>query len=163
MCGLGLRECAFCLRECADGAGASIPDRWHHENSRRPAGESGPEGGDAMDENGLARALGRVSVGVGLAALAAPGPLMKAIGLGDRPTLGRLVGARDLVLGAGLLRGHDTAGWCRARGIADALDVALIIGGAAAGAFRRDRAPIGVATGAGFSALSFWLAHRLEQ
>jgi hypothetical protein len=116
-----------------------------------------------MDEHGLARTLGWVSVGIGLAAVAAPGPLMKAIGLGDRPNLGRLIGARDLVLGTGLLRGQNTAAWCRARGIADALDVALIIGGAASGAFRRDRAPIGVASGAGFSALSFWLARRLEQ
>lgn len=116
-----------------------------------------------MDEHGLARALGWVSIGVGLTIVAAPRPLMKAIGLGDRPNLGRLLGVRDLVLGTGLLLGQNTAAWCRARGIADALDVALIIGGAAAGAFRRDRAPIGVASGASFSALSFWLARRLER
>ena len=116
-----------------------------------------------MDEHGLARALGWVSVGVGLAAVATPGPLMKAIGLGDRPNLGRFIGVRDLVLGTGLLRGENTAAWCWARGVADALDVAFIVGGAAAGVFRRDRAPIGVATGAGFSALSFWLARRLER
>jgi hypothetical protein len=116
-----------------------------------------------MDEHGLARALGWVSVGVGLAIVAAPGPLTRAIGLGDRPNLGRFLGARDLVLGAGLLRGQNTAAWCRARGVADALDAALIGGGAAAGAFRRDRAPIGVASGAGFSALGFWLARRLER
>ena len=115
-----------------------------------------------MDEHGLARALGWVSVGVGLAAVAAPRPLMKAIGLGDRPNLGRFLDVRDLVLGTGLLRAQNTATWCRVRGIADALDVALIVGGASAGAFRRDRAPIGVATGAGFSALSFWLVRRLE-
>jgi hypothetical protein len=93
-----------------------------------------------MDEHGLARALGWVSTGVGLALVAAPRPLMKAIGLGERPSLGRFLGVRDLVLGTGLLWGQNTAGWCWARGIADALDVGLIIGGAAAGAFRRDRA-----------------------
>ena len=48
-------------------------------------------------------------------------------------------------------------------GIADALDAALIIGGAASGVFRRDRAPIGLAAAAGFSALSFWLAQRLDR
>ena len=116
-----------------------------------------------MDEHGLARALGWVSIGAGLALVAVPGPLMKAVGLGDRPNLGRFLGVRDLVLGTGLLLGQNTAGWCRARGIADALDVALIVGGAAAGVFRRDRAPIGVASGAGFGALSFWLARRLER
>ena len=116
-----------------------------------------------MDERGLARTLGWVSVGAGLALVAAPGSLMKALGLGDRPNLGRILGVRDLVLGTGLLRGQNTAAWCRARGIADALDVALIIGGAATGAFRRDRAPLSLASGAGFSALSFWLARRLER
>ena len=116
-----------------------------------------------MDEHGLARALGWLSVGIGVAAIAIPGPLMKAIGLGDRPILGRFLGVRDLVLGTGLLLDQNKAAWCRARGIADALDVALIAGGATTGAFRRDRAPIGVASGASFSALSFWLARRLEK
>jgi hypothetical protein len=41
------------------------------------------------------------------------------------------------------------------------LDVALIFVGAARGAFRRDRASIGIASGAASSALSFWLARRL--
>jgi hypothetical protein len=116
-----------------------------------------------MDEHGLARALGWLSVGIGLAAIAIPGPLMKALGMGDRPNLGRFLGVRDLVLGAGLLLGQNTSAWCRARGVADALDVVLIGGGAATGAFRRDRAPVGVASGAGFSALSFWLARRLDR
>jgi hypothetical protein len=116
-----------------------------------------------MDEHGLVRALGWVSIGAGLALVAAPGPLMKAVGLGDRPNLGRFLGVRDLMLGAGLLLGQNAVAWCRARGVADALDVALIVGGTAVGAFRRDRAPIGVASGAGFGALSFWLARRLER
>jgi hypothetical protein len=115
-----------------------------------------------MDEQRLAQILGWVSIGGGLAVEAAPRPLMKVLGLGDRPKLARLLGVRELVIGTGLLLGHNTAGWCRLRGIADALDVALIIVGATTGVFRRNRAPIGVASGASFSALSFWLAHRLE-
>ncbi len=110
----------------------------------------------SMDEHGLARGLGWVSIGVGLAVIAAPAPLMNAFGLGDRPNLGRFLGVRDLVLGVGILRGQNVGAW--GRGIADALDGALILGGAVTGAFRRDRAPIGLAAAAGFSALSFWLA-----
>ena len=121
------------------------------------------KGGGATDEHRLARILGWASIEVGLSAIVAPVPLLKAFGMGDHPNLGRFLGARDLVLGAGILRGHNTGTWIRARGIADALDGALIIGGAATGAFRRDRAPIGLAAAAGFSALSFWLARRLDQ
>jgi len=111
----------------------------------------------------LVQTLGWLSIGGGLAVEVVPRPLMKALGLGDRPTLARLLGVRELVIGMGLLRGHNTGAWCGVRGIADALDVALIIVGAASGIVRRDRAPIGVASGAGFSALSFWLARRLQQ
>jgi uncharacterized membrane protein len=72
--------------------------------------------------NGLARRLGWGCIGVGLAVVAAPGPVMKATSMGDRPKLGRLLGVRDLVLG--MLRDHNMALWCRARGTAEALDVA---------------------------------------
>jgi hypothetical protein len=68
-----------------------------------------------MDEHGLTRALGWVSVGVGLAPLAAPIPVMNVFGIGERPNIGRFLGARDIVLGAGLLRGEDKAAWARAR------------------------------------------------
>ena len=111
-----------------------------------------------MDEHGLTRILGWVSIGVGLSAIAAPVPLMRAFGMGDRPKLAHFLGARDLVLGAGILRGQNAGAWVRARGIADALDGALIIGGAATGAFRRDRAPISLAAAAGFSAPFFGAA-----
>lgn len=111
----------------------------------------------------MARILGWASIGVGLSAIAAPAPLLRAFGMGDRPNLGRFLGVRDLTIGTGILRGQNVGTWIRARGIADALDGALIIGGAATGAFRRDRAPIGLAAAAGFSALSFWLARRLDQ
>jgi hypothetical protein len=116
-----------------------------------------------MDEHGLARIVGWVSIGVGLSAIAAPVPLMRAFGMGARPKLGYFLGVRDLVLGAGILRGQNAGAWVRARGVADALDGVLIIGGAATGAFRRDRAPIGLAAATGFSALSFWLAQRLDR
>ena len=115
-----------------------------------------------MDEDGLARILGWVSIGVGMAAIAAPVPVISAFGMGERPNLGRLLGARDLVLGVGTLWGQNTAGWVRTRGIADALDGALLLGGAATGAFRRDRALVSVVVAAGFSTLSFWLARRLD-
>jgi hypothetical protein len=116
-----------------------------------------------MDERGLARAVGWVSVGLGPALVASSARTGKRLGMGERPTLGRLLGARDLVLGAGLLRGKSEAACLRARGVADALDAALILGGAALGAFPKSRAPVGFATATGFATLSLLLAHRLDR
>ena len=115
-----------------------------------------------MDEHRLARILGWVGIGAGTVAIGAPVRAVSVFGMGERPNLGRVLGARDLVVGVGTLRGQNTAGWVRARGIADALDGALLLGGAAAGAFRRDRALMSAVAAAGFSALSFALARRLE-
>jgi hypothetical protein len=120
------------------------------------------KGGGEMDEHRLARMVGWVSLGLGLALVASPARTVKQLGMGERPNLGRLLGARDLVLGAGLLRSESTATWLRARGIADALDAALILGGASLGAFPRSRAPVGLATATGFAGLSFLLARRLD-
>ena len=115
-----------------------------------------------MDEHRLARILGWVGIGVGLVAIVAPVRAISVFGMGERPNLGRVLGARDLVLGVGTLWGRNTAGWVRARGIADALDGALLLGGAATGAFRRDRALVSVVAAAGLIPLSFWLSRRLE-
>ncbi len=73
-----------------------------------------------MDEHGLARAVGWVSPGLGLALIVSPARTpartVKQLGMGERPNLGRLLGVRDLVLGAGLLRGQSEATWLRTRG-----------------------------------------------
>ena len=123
----------------------------------------GGEGGGAVDEHGLARAVGWVSLGLGLALVASPGRIVKRLGMGERPNLGRLLGVRDLVLGAGLLRGGSEATWLKARGVADALDAALILGGLSLGAFPKGRAPVGLASATGFAILSFLLARRLDR
>ena len=115
-----------------------------------------------MDENKLARGIGWVSIGVGLALVAAPRPMTKGFGMGERPNLGRFLGIRDLVLGAGLLRSESLASWLRARAISDAGDAALLIGGAASGAFPRGQAMLGLTVATAFSVSSFVLARRLR-
>jgi hypothetical protein len=59
-----------------------------------------------MDEHGLARIVGWVSIGVGLSAIAAPVPLMRAFGMGDRPKLAHFLGVRDLVSARGYCGGR---------------------------------------------------------
>lgn len=115
-----------------------------------------------MDEYKLARIVGLVSLGVGLALLAAPAWTAKNFGMGERPKLGRFLGVRDLILAAGLLRSENPAPWLRARALSDAADAALLAGGAAFGVFPRGRSMFGVVVAAGFSALGFILARRLS-
>ena len=114
-----------------------------------------------MDEYKLARGFGLVSLGVGLALLAAPARTIESFGMGERKKLGRFLGVRDLILAAGLLRSENPAPWLRARAISDAADAALLAGGAVFGAFPRDRSMLGVVVAAGFSTLGFILARRL--
>ena len=114
-----------------------------------------------MNEHRLARGVGFVSLGVGLALLVAPARTVEAFGMGEHKRLGRLLGVRDLILAAGLLHGGNPAPWLRARALSDAADAALLAGGAASGAFPRGRAAFGVAVAAIFSVFSFVLARRL--
>ena len=115
-----------------------------------------------MNEYKLARGIGWLSVVVGLQLVVAPKIGTRNFGMGERPTLGRIMGARDLVVGAGLLRGKDTKAWLVARGINDAVDAATILGGAALGIFPRDRAPVGLAVATSLSVASLLLARRLK-
>jgi hypothetical protein len=114
-----------------------------------------------MDDYKLARSVGLVSLSVGLALIVAPARTTKSFGMGERPTLGRFLGVRDLILAAGLLRSENPASWLRARAVSDAADAALLAGGAAFGVFPRGRSMFGVVVAAGFSALGFILARRL--
>jgi hypothetical protein len=114
-----------------------------------------------MDEYKLARSVGLVSLSVGLALIVAPARTTKSFGMGERPTLGRFLGVRDLILAAGLLRSENPASWLRARAVSDAADAALLAGGAAFGVFPRGRSMFGVVVAAGFSALGFIFARRL--
>ncbi len=114
-----------------------------------------------MDEYKLARGIGLVSLGVGLALLAAPARTTESFGMGERKKLGHFLGVRDLILAAGLLHSENPTPWLWARAISDAADAALLAGGAAFGAFPRGRSILGFAVAVGFSALGFILARRL--
>src|ERR1041384_7467244 len=72
------------------------------------------------------RGLGWMSLGLGVAQLAAPDTVRRIIGVDDSPTsraLVPLVGARELVHAAGLLTSRRKGFWAWTRVVGDAMDL----------------------------------------
>ena len=82
---------------------------------------------DGID--GMARALGWFSIGLGVAEVVAPRGMARLIGVADtdarRPLL-RAFGLREIASGAGILRGRRQAAWLWSRVVGDALDLAVL-------------------------------------
>ena len=132
-----------------DRPGAAYP----LEAGTRPrTGESDP----------LARSLGWLSIGLGLAQLAAPDKGSRWIGLeGDHPVLMRGLGLREIACGIGILN-RSGPGWLWSRVAGDTMDMLLL--GAALAADGNDRGRVlSAAAGVfGVAALDVLAARRLE-
>lgn len=94
----------------------------------------------------LAKALGWFSIGLGLAQLIAPRGVSRAIGVQERPTVMRALGAREIVSGVGILSQRRPANWLWARVAGDVMDLAML--GAAARSPNKLRNRLGWATAA---------------
>jgi uncharacterized membrane protein len=125
---------------------------------------NGSRGGN---EEKIARGLGWLSIGLGLAEIAAPGGLAKLIGVrGDYSSLLRTLGAREIASGVGILaRQHSgeapSAFWMWSRVGGDVIDLALL--GAASRLRKTDQGRIAMAMAAvaGVTALDVFLSQRL--
>jgi hypothetical protein len=80
----------------------------------------------AASNAGRGLASGWVSTGFGLFQLMAPQAFLRAVGMPYSTGLIRVVGARDLLLGLGLLARPSSSGWREARYLNDLLDTTLI-------------------------------------
>lgn len=97
------------------------------QNIRPDGGRTSRQNGESQNNEQIARALGWFSIGLGLAQIAAPHALAKLIGIEPKPILFRLLGAREITSGVGILAGgYKPAGamWSRVAG--DAMDLALL-------------------------------------
>jgi hypothetical protein len=123
----------------------------------------------SMQARDLAVGLAGGRIVIGAVSLLAPGLVGRAM-IGDEGNSGgmhgllRVVGARDLVLGIGVLvrlgRNAPVRGWLRASAVVDGLDAAAIV------VARRHLRPIVVPGAAGAASagalLSGWLARQLD-
>lgn len=84
----------------------------------------------ATGRQGRGRALGWLSLALGAAQLAAPRMLASGVGLrkasGGTTRLMRILGARELLSGLGILRRRHPRGWLWARVAGDMMDLALL-------------------------------------
>src|SRR5947209_13247609 len=83
----------------------------------------------SRDKDPLAQFLGWFSVALGTAQVAAPRAMCRLIGArgkGRAPTLMRVMGAREITQGLGILVRPRPTGWLWSRVAGDALDVALL-------------------------------------
>jgi uncharacterized membrane protein len=113
-----------------------------------------------------ARGLGFLSLGLGIAQLAAPRAFNRAIGLGERPsrhaaTFG--VGLRELATGLGLLSRRRPTGWLWMRVAGDVMDLAML--GRALGAKRANRPRVlgAMAAAGGLTILDLVTARQLAR
>ena len=93
--------------------------RYYREASRR-RGQA-----DSATDN-LARGLGWFSIALGLAEVAAPRKLTKALGMEGREQLVFAYGVREIVTGIGILASRDPTPWIWGRVGGDALDIATL-------------------------------------
>lgn len=122
------------------------------------------EGGGRRRTQELAGALGWFSIGLGLAALAAPRLVARTIGLrgaGRSVALLRLVGLREVGAGAGILTQRRPAGWLWARVAGDAMDLALLGSAFASRHARRGRLAATTTAVAGITALDVLSSRQL--
>ena len=122
-----------------------------------------------MADSAFAVALARARIGIGLAAIIAPGIASRVMGgpgaaRGVAPLLARMLGARDAALGLGIVialdRGKPVRGWLEAAALSDSVDFAACV-------LARDEMPDAAFAGAAGLAVAsaaahVWLAPRLD-
>src|SRR5215212_4804174 len=124
---------------------------------------------DAVEPHGLALAIARTRIAIGVVAIAAPGFVARAMfgRDGSRPgprLFARMLGGRDLALGLGVVialdRGAPVRGWLEASSLADGVDLAGCL-------LARDEIPRvtfvnTVALAGGAALVGIWLSRQLD-
>lgn len=109
----------------------------------------------------LARGLGWLSIGLGVAQVFAPRRVAALTGVALPPALVVLCGLRELACGAGLLTQDQPAPWIKARVAGDALDLAALAAGAAIPGAQRRRIAVAGGIAAGIAAADLYCGRAL--
>jgi uncharacterized membrane protein len=113
--------------------------------------------------DGIARGLGWLSVGVGIAQIVAPRTVCSLVGLPPAPTLMRLMGLRELACGIGIITQRNPAPWLKARVAGDAIDLVCLAAAAPMSASRGARLGAAFGAVAGVAALDVYCSDELSE
>lgn len=113
--------------------------------------------GQAADQ--MARRLGWLSIGLGIAQLLAPRGVARAAGLRGSEPLVQAYGLREIATGIGLLTARDKSPWLWARVGGDALDLATL---AVRGELRSASTATAIAAVAGIAAVDAATARAMQ-
>ena len=119
----------------------------------------------ASGANGLllARGLGWVSIGLGLAQIISPRGVARMTGVEDDRGLMPAIGLREIACGIGILAQRRPTGWLWGRVAGDAMDLAILGTALRSRDARRDRIAATMAAVGGIMALDYYCARQLSQ
>jgi len=112
-------------------------------------------------EKQFAHALGWLSIGLGIIEIIAPKRVGKLIGVGDHRGVIRLLGAREIASGIGILAQRKPAGWLWSRVGGDLMDLTLLGLAMKSQATQRGRAVGAAAAVVGVTALDLLCSQRV--
>ena len=113
-----------------------------------------------MSSQLMARSVGWLSIEVGLVALVVSPRIGGLVGYVETPALLRLVGVRDLCIGAGLLRPGHGRRWLWARAASDGLDATIIAANLPKRSTSRGQAMVGMTVALSSSLFALLLARQ---
>jgi hypothetical protein len=109
----------------------------------------------APTAHAMARALGWLSIGLGLAEVLAPRTLTRGLGMEGKERLVQAYGLREIATGIGILSTDQPAAWIWGRVGGDALDLATLATGLQSDNPKKENVEIALAAVAGVTALDF--------
>jgi len=117
--------------------------------------ELNQDDGDIVQAQRLARALGWLSIGLGIAEVAAPGRVARIAGINDNRGLVRALGVREIAHGVGILSRRKPVGWLWSRVFGDVMDLAVLGRAAASPQANRGRLAATAAAITGVTVIDF--------
>lgn len=139
------------------------PPRWNGPEEIQHGNGSKGNNLDAAQARKAAQALGWFSIGLGVSEITLAGTVARIAGIDGNRGLLRILGAREIAHGLGILSGRRPAAWVWSRVLGDAIDLAVLGRAAASPHANRSRVAAAAAAVAGVTALDIVTGQQLSR